>query len=113
MRYLELTDKEWSDEFGVCPKDENGEWHYDCLNSAKAAAGGNIHRLWTIVQGGGTDGRDTEWICAGVRIVNRISYLVSKKEWTADETKAYLWFEYHDSEEQEEHDMDITGWMIR
>lgn len=113
----EYTDDDWVADFGLVPKDEDGEWHFDSLDNAKEVAGGNIRRIWTIAQGDGADDRDTEWILPGIRIVNRISFLVSVKEWTDEDinTRAYLWHEYFDSEtesEEEEEDMDATGWLL-
>ena len=102
----EKNDNDWAAEFGLVPKNEDGMWHFDSLDEAKQVADGNIHRIWTIVQGDGIDGRDTEWILPGICIVNRISYLVSVKEWVEDDlsSKTYLWYEYFDSEDETDDD---------
>ena len=97
----EKNDDDWAESFGVVPCDPEGQWHYETLDEAKKAADGNLKRIWTIVQGDGIDGRDAEWILAGVRIVNRVSYLVSVKEWNdGDINTDYLWYEYGGSEDE-------------
>lgn len=74
---------ELEDRFTVVPHDEGRLWfeHGETL-------GFPLRRVWTVVEGDS----GALWALTGYHVVNRVYYLVTEQEWTADDEQAeFLW----------------------
>ena len=72
--YIPATPEDLFDRDYIPVPPPSGEWLYE-VNELE---GIDVNRIWTVVDGDG----DSQYICAGRRLVNRFGYLVTENPWT-------------------------------